>query len=391
MRKSLLPIILILSLISCCIEVEVSIPGFPSMAKYFSVSESAIQLTIAFNLLGFCLASIIYGPLSESFGRRKVMLAGNFIMLIGASACVFAPTIYSLYAARFIQGIGAATSAVVIFVMVSDIYSGEESIKILGLFNAVFTAFMAIAPIIGGFINQAVSWRGNYALIAITTCIAWLTLLLFLPETNKNHKPFQIKLMIADYCKLLSSKNFLSASIVPSLLYAGYIVFVACSSFLYINTFQMPMIEYAMSLAIIIGIFAITSVYASKITKTLGNEMSIVSSLIVVVTGIVIMFITSHTLTNKSFLITFSMCLYCFGFAILYPIIFSQSLEIFPEIKGTASSAIMSMRTLLMAALIAFGGFIYNGTATSIALILALNITIIVVLTGYLLINKGQI
>jgi DHA1 family bicyclomycin/chloramphenicol resistance-like MFS transporter len=111
---NLLPYLLMLALMSSCIELEISAPSFPSMMTYFGVSESIIGLTISMNLIGFCLAAIIYGPLSDSYGRRKVMLFGNGVLAIGAIMCVLAPTFQILLFARFIQGLGAATSAVVV-------------------------------------------------------------------------------------------------------------------------------------------------------------------------------------------------------------------------------------------------------------------------------------
>src|SRR5437868_14748147 len=110
--------LLILSLISCCIEVDISVPSFPDMAHYFQVSYVSIQLTIAVNFAGFCLASLFYGPLSDCYGRRKIMLIGNFLLLIGAAACVFATSLNILLLARFIQGLGASCSAVLVFTMI---------------------------------------------------------------------------------------------------------------------------------------------------------------------------------------------------------------------------------------------------------------------------------
>ena len=106
MPKTFLPLA-ILSLVACCIEMDISVPGFPDMAHYFGVSDGIIQLTLAYNFFGFCCASFIYGPLSECYGRQKIMVGGNFLLLIGAFGCVYASTISFLLISRFIQGVGA--------------------------------------------------------------------------------------------------------------------------------------------------------------------------------------------------------------------------------------------------------------------------------------------
>ena len=128
-----LPYIFVISLITCCIEVDISVPSFPDISDYFNISDGLTQMTIAVNFLGFCLSSVIYGPLSDSYGRRSVMLVGNAIMLIGAIFCVFANTIELLLLSRFIQGFGASTSAVVVFAMIADVYETDKAAKLIGI------------------------------------------------------------------------------------------------------------------------------------------------------------------------------------------------------------------------------------------------------------------
>ena len=111
------------------------------------------------------------------------MLMGNGILAIGAIGCVIAPSISFLLFARFIQGLGAATSAVVVSAIIADRYKTKEASKLYGLMNAVFTTLMALAPVMGGFINNAIGWRGNYGVVALICGASWFLLMAFLPET----------------------------------------------------------------------------------------------------------------------------------------------------------------------------------------------------------------
>jgi MFS transporter, DHA1 family, multidrug resistance protein len=237
MPKTFMPL-LILSLITCCIEIDISVPGFPDMAKFFNVSEGAIQLTIAYNFLGFCLAGLFYGPLSDCYGRRKMMILGNGLLLIGAVGCAFAPSLFILFVSRFIQGLGASASAVVVFAMIADAYTGEKAIKLIGIMNSALTVLMAIAPIIGSFINQAVGWRGNYAIVATMSLISWLLLVFLLPETKKEFEPFHVNKVLNNYKTLFCNAKFLKSSLIPSLQCSAYFSFVACGVFLYTETFN---------------------------------------------------------------------------------------------------------------------------------------------------------
>lgn len=204
-----LPFLLVVSLLACCIEVDISVPSFPDISDYFNISDGLTQMTIAINFLGFCISSAIYGPLSDAFGRRKIMLYGNAIMMIGAVGCTIASTIEFLLFSRLIQGIGASASAVVAFAMITDAYSSNKSAKLIDTMNSFITVFMSLAPIAGSFINEAIGWRGNYSIIAIISIISWVMLYLWLPETKQKFETFATKKIANDFKTLMHDRAFI--------------------------------------------------------------------------------------------------------------------------------------------------------------------------------------
>lgn len=380
MAKILLPFICILSLVVCASEVDISVPGFPEMAHYFGVNDGAIQLTIAYNFIGFCLASLFYGPLSEAFGRRPIMIIGNTLLLIGSIACVISPNIPFLLCARFVQGIGASTSAVLVFAIIADVYQGKQSIKIISIMNAVLTIIITIAPIVGGFITEIVGWRGNYGIVAIIACLSWGSIILKLPETITSCRTVILKPVVKDYVKLFTDGKFLCVSIIPSILYACYLTFITAAPFLYQDTFKMTLRLYVAHQGIIVFSFAIISIFAPKITSKLGSHFVTILGLSLTFVGGLAMWLSVSISANTPNFITFTMTIFSIGFALCYPVIFSSSLEIFPEIKGTASSAIMSMRALICSALISISGYFYNDHIFSIGLLIFIGSCIGVIL-----------
>jgi DHA1 family bicyclomycin/chloramphenicol resistance-like MFS transporter len=382
--------LIILSLIACCIEVDISVPSFPDMGHYFNVSESIIQMTIAYNFLGFCLGALVYGPLSDSYGRRPIMLWGNGILLIGAMGCVLAPSIPFLLTARFIQGIGAATSAVVAFAMVIDAYPEKgKSAALLGIMNAVITSLMALAPIVGGFINEAVGWRGNYGIVAVICLLSWVFMVSVLPETKKTKDPFQPTQIKKDYIKLLTSFTFISASLVPSLLYACYLSFITQASFLYTETFQLTIMEYVLHQAIILVTFCMVSLMSGRITQKLGARFTVITGMCISIFASISMAVVSIAAPTSPYLLTLFMTITCLGSAIYYPITFAASLEIFPKIKGTASSVIMSMRSVICFASVGLTGLLYNGDPSRIAFLL-LGILLVSVAFTFVILKTAQ-
>ncbi|WPY00971.1 MFS transporter [Candidatus Trichorickettsia mobilis] len=379
MMARYLPFLLIVALVNSCIELEISAPSFLDIAKQLQVPDSMVGLTITYNLFGFCLAALIYGPLSESYGRRKIMLIGNLILVIGAIGCVFASSIEELLIARFIQGVGAATSAVVVSAIIADSYNIDKATQLYGVMNAIFTTIMALAPIIGGFINKEIGWRGNYAFVAVICLTSLILLCFFLPETLKKQTPLAIKSIFVDYKTLLTNPIFLSASAVPSLCYGVYMAFIAISPFLYMQTFKLGMLSYTLHQGVVIAVFAIVSLGSGQIIKKLGTINAIYLGLVLYIIGSIV-----ALFANSPYVTTFSLSICGIGSAIFYPIIFVRSIEIFPELKGTASSAIMSMRYVLCSALTWIASYSYDGTPATFAHVIIVTTLFIVLFTAYL-------
>lgn len=390
--------LLMFSLIACCIELEISAPSFPDIMNSLHISEKLIGLTITYNLIAFCIGSLIYGPLSEIYGRRRIMIIGNAILAFGALGCVFAPSIEWLLASRFIQGFGASTSAVVVLAMIADVYSTDKAAKLYGFMNAFFTTLMSMAPVTGGLISAAIGWRGNYTVVAVICVISWLVLYKFLPETHQkilekntsstpNNTPTVSGMQLFtttlyDYKRLLTSPLFLIATSVPSLLYGAYVAFVAIAPFIYMSTFKLSILEYTLHQGSILAVFACVSIFSGKITSRIGMYKTIWISLGFISLASVLMLIS-----NTAYEFTLSNIISCFGSALLYPLIFAKSFEIFPELRGTASSALMSLRYLSCAGITALASYLYDGRPVTLAAIIFVANFIVFGLT-YVLLKK---
>ncbi|WCR58002.1 multidrug effflux MFS transporter [Wolbachia endosymbiont of Ctenocephalides felis wCfeJ] len=383
----LLPFLLILSLIATFIEIDISVPSFPDIVRYFNVSEGTIQLTIAYNFLGFCIGGLFFGPLSECYGRRRIMIIGNTLLLVGAVGCVFAPSVFWLFISRFVQGIGVSTS-VVVFAIVADSYKGDEAVKFIGIMNSVLTIVMAIAPVLGSFINEIVGWRGNYASVAVICLLSWALLLLALPETKKDRDIFSVKKMIKDYGKLLLSSRFMASSLIMSFFSAAYMSFITCGPFLYMETFGLSSTIYSLHQGAIVGSFSFVSLLTGKILQKLGAIKCVAYGTGVIMIGSILLFIFSITTPYSFYLVTLSMVIFGIGCAVCQAVLFNASLNVFPEIRGTASSAVSFLRAFIMAAFIGLTSCVYNGQVISTAILVLSASVLAFIFTAYLLLLR---
>jgi len=363
-----LPIILILSLIGVCIEVDISAPSFPDMARYFGTSEEMIQWTLSLNFLGFCLSSLLWGPLSESFGRRPMLIFGNTIFVLGGLGCALGPSIEAIIACRFIQGFGASATSIIAIAMIADTYQGERAAKFNGMLNSFITAAVAIAPIAGGFINYYLGWRANYSSVALISLITLLFQVALIPETKKVRDRWDPRKIVGQYATVLTNKKFLIYSFVPSILISGYLAFLGCGAFFYIDTLGTTLMEYSLHQGIIVASFSIVSFCSGRVTGWIGKHASVWAGTVLAAAasaGLVILSCAPASITPYA--ITSFMSLFCTGIALVYTVVFTDSMEIFPDMKGLSSSSLMFMRMFMCAGTMGAVGMIYNGTLWPIA------------------------
>ncbi|MGH8793007.1 MAG: MFS transporter [Stackebrandtia sp.] len=376
-KTKYLPVLLITAIIGTIIELDMSVPSFPDIASDLKASESLVQLTITYNFLGYFLGALVYGPLSDRFGRRGVMLVGNSIMLLGALGCAVAPSIEFLLASRFVQGVGASTSVVLVFVIISDVYRGGQLFKMLGLTNAAMSILMTAAPALGGVINQTVGWRGNYAVVFAVTLIGLAFMAAFLPETKDELTKVTPKQVAVDYRRLLSNKEFVATSLVPSLLFAGYMVFIAASSFLYTETFDLSVVAFAAHLLVIVASFAVTSMFSAKLVTLLGGPQRTVFCGMTVLTVGISLFLAFG---DGPVATTGTIVMFCVGFAAVYPVIFGRSMGVIPQLQGAAGSLNMGVRALLVTVFTGAASSLFTGDPVVTAGVMAVAVVVSVLL-----------
>lgn len=369
-----LPFLLLLSLLAPCIEVDISIPGFPDMAQYFRVGEGMVQLTIAYNFLGLCLSSLLYGPLSESYGRRKIMLYGNGVMLLGAFGCVVASSMPSLIFFRFIQGLGASASTILVFVIIADVYEEKKAMNLVGMANAFVSISRVVARIVGCFINGMVGWRGNYGVVAGISAMIWLLLYSFLPETKENLEPFRGKKILEDYKRVFTNSLFLRSALAIGFLSAAHMAYVASSSFLYTHAFGLSRESFVLHQTVIVGSYSVMSALSGWIIQNFGIQKTVAIGMSLACGSTLFLVGMGLWGSTSALPITMILAIWWMGVAMSYPIIFMPILTAVPEAKGTASSALSSIRSLMIFGFMTFVSAIYRDELIRVAIPVALGV-----------------
>jgi DHA1 family bicyclomycin/chloramphenicol resistance-like MFS transporter len=373
-------LLLVLLSIASALELEMSIPSFVDIANFFNASEEMMGFTISINVIAFAVTSFLYGPLTDVYGRKKVLVLGNIAMSIGAIGCVFSQSITMLLVSRFIQGLGAASSVVIVPIIVSEIYKGDQSSKVFNIIVGCTTVFTAIAPILGGFINYSLGWRWNYGVMAIISVIVTL-LLIFLKETKKDEKSsFNFIKILKDYKLVIFSLKFFSASSICNLLYGLYVAFIAYSAFLYMKVFGLTEIQYSLHQGFVVCASAIMS-FSIGLSK--AKELNI--KLLLFIASILIIFGSCIIMISRiSYLTTLGMSIFILGETLSFSLVFSYSMQIFPNLRGVASSVNIGMGSIMFSILVSIATLLYDGSSFKIGLLIFIISMLTISMTYYL-------
>jgi DHA1 family bicyclomycin/chloramphenicol resistance-like MFS transporter len=193
------------------LSIDAYLPALPTLAREFSITEPVAQQSLSAYMIGYAFMTLFYGTLSDSFGRRRIILFGLVMFIIGSLGSAAAPTFGWLCLFRLLQGLSGGAGQVVGRAMVSDLFTGKDAQKVVSLVSLVFGVAPAFAPIIGGWLLEAFGWRSIFLSTALFSSLLCTICYLFLQESlpvEKRH-PFHFKLIVRHYVSAASHRHFM--------------------------------------------------------------------------------------------------------------------------------------------------------------------------------------
>ncbi|MGB1238158.1 MAG: multidrug effflux MFS transporter [Pseudomonadales bacterium] len=175
-------IALMMSLVA--LSIDAMLPAFPDMAREFALADgNQVQQVIVALFLGLSIGQLWYGPLSDQWGRKPVMLWGASVFLLGTLVCIFAEQYSTLLAGRFLQGLGVAALRVLCFALVRDLYSGAAMARVMSLAMSIFILVPCVAPLLGQSILAVSHWRSIFVMLLLVALMLMLWFWLRQEET----------------------------------------------------------------------------------------------------------------------------------------------------------------------------------------------------------------
>ncbi len=260
--------ILILAMLTSIspLAIDVYLPSFTQISKYFYTSIDQIEVTLSIYLIGFALGQLVGGPLSDRYGRKIFIFVGLSIYILFSFMISISSSVEQLWVFRFFQAIGGGFAVVNTSAIVRDMFHGKEGAKVFSMISMVMMIAPMIAPVIGASILHFFSWQFIFIFLSI-----YAGLLLFfitkLPETSPKNKT---KNMFTNYITILKNKNAVLLMLAGGFGISALFIFITKSSFIYMEYYKLDSIYFSL----LFGLNAVGLIIATKLNIILLEKHS---------------------------------------------------------------------------------------------------------------------
>lgn len=210
-------------------SIDTYLPSFPAIAGDFSITALQLQQTLSAYLLPFAFMTLFHGTLSDSFGRRPVILVSLVCFALGSVGCALAQSYEQLLLFRGAQGLSAGAGMVVGRAIIRDSFEGHAAQRLMSMVTMIFGLAPAIAPVIGGLLQSWLGWRAVFVFLALFGAALYLLCHLRLPETlpPSSRQPFAAVPLFRNYVKLAGSLRLFLLSSAVALNFCGFFLYIA--------------------------------------------------------------------------------------------------------------------------------------------------------------------
>ncbi|AHA28149.1 MFS family multidrug efflux protein [Candidatus Liberibacter americanus str. Sao Paulo] len=353
--------------------IDIILPCLPQISKFLGIeNENHRQHLISFYLIGYGIAQIFYGPLSDRFGRKIVMICGLIVYIVSTIAVLFVSSFSEMLFVRFIQGIGGAAPRIITISIVRDIYDGKKMAKVLSIAMMIFMIIPIIAPSIGQIIMFfSGDWIGIFTCMGIGTTMITLWYYIRMPETldPRDVRPLSFSLVKHSFSLIFKNKTAIYYNIANSLTMGAVLGFVNSSQQIYTEVYNLghwfPIAFAIGGVAMSISSF-VNSSLVDKFGVRIVSHYSLLSLLII--TGIWLAFQINNGESISIFLFIFFFFLSSFQFGLINSNCSSISMEPFSNLAGTASSVFGFINTVISTIVGTIIGQSFNGTTYPITI-----------------------
>jgi DHA1 family bicyclomycin/chloramphenicol resistance-like MFS transporter len=362
-------------------SIDTYIPAFSGIARSIGATPVEMQQTLSAYLFGFAFMNLFHGALSDSFGRRPVVLVGIGVFTLASLGCALSQTIGQLVLFRALQGLSTGAGIVVSRAVIRDMFPPAEAQRVMSQVTIYFGVAPAIAPIIGGFLFVHLGWHAVFWFLVAVGIVLFAANYKLLPETlhASQRQPFHVRHLLRGYWDLCSDPRFLLLALASGVPFNGMFLYVlAAPAFLGDHLALAPTQFFWFFLLTIGGIMA--GAWASgRMAGKVAPKRQIRDGFVIMLVTSVVNVIANALFTPHAAWALWPLAVFAFGWALMVPVVTLLVLDLHPERRGMASS------------LQAVIGSTANGIVAGVIAPLVMHSTMALALTSILMLGIGLV
>ncbi|WP_460133169.1 MFS transporter [Pseudomonas sp. S1_E04] len=364
---------------------DVLLPSFPALAEHFQNKPADIAFSISLFAIGISLSQLLIGPLSDTLGRKGLLIGGMVMSIIGATGCVFSNEYTWFLIFRIIQAIGCGCF-VLSQALVQDMFEGKERDRLRILMITASGIFISVSPLLGSVLQQFLDWPGSFLLfIVLAVCVLLKTYFLLeadhiTPHSNRN--------IIRAYQLVFKSGNFVGYWLIAAIAFTCHFSFIVISPLIFMDQLQLSTYEFSLTLLLYGAAYVTGGIVARILSNWLVPKAQIIFGLALIFCSGLLMLFLSQVLELSAVTVLVPMIICTTGTTICRPIATSKAMEVFPENAGTAASAGNTLIFILGGLISALINISTINLLTTLALVFLLLSTMALVLNS--LISRRQ-
>jgi Bcr/CflA subfamily drug resistance transporter len=362
------------------LAIDIYVPALPTMAQYFQTSAQAIQSSVTLYLVAYAFGQLVFGPLSDAYGRKKMLALGLAVFTVGCILTLSANNLETFILARCLQGFGIAATNLLAKAIITDTFSGVALMHVFTYMATSWGLAPILAPVIGAHLQTAFGWRSCLTFLLIYSFAMWILLWRF-RETLKQRVHLNPGTLIKNAGMVLTSPVFRSCFLAQGLCYSILLVFNIVGPFIVQNTLHKPP-TYFGYLALAIGFMYFIGGISNRIQhpRLPTSEQRLRIGARVMTGAAVVMLILSLIVGLTVWTLMAPVLLMGLCAGAMYPTLMGKGNSIFPHIAGLTSAILGFALILVSSLMMALAGFVPFDSLTPMAIFFVI-VGIIVMVT----------
>lgn len=354
------PLALVLFEFSVYIGNDLVQPAMLAITQDFGVSSSWAPSSMSFYLLGGACVAWLLGPLSDRFGRKKVLLNGVLFFALTCLLILLTQDIESFLALRFLQGFGLSVISAVGYAAIQEIFDERDAIKVMALMANVSLLAPLLGPVLGAFMIDHVSWHWGFIGIAVLTILSWFGLKAKMPNTKISIPRQPISYMWDDFKKVLKNKKFLALTLALPLVSMPLMLWIALSPVMLVEYLGLSSMQYGLAQFPVLGGLILGNIVLLKIVDRLALGKTVLIGLPLMLIGTLILLCGAIWQDYFITCLIVGMTLVSFGEGMSFSVLYRFALMSSDVAKGTVAAVVSVLLMLSFFIFLELGRVLYE-------------------------------